>query len=69
MEKKELNAKIIYLINKYIADKTKREDLINLFNEDIDSVKYILAELDKFKIYKYNDEDLEIIKDIVYYYV
>lgn len=69
MEKKELNEKIIYLINKYIADKTRREDLINLFNEDIDSVKYILAELDKFKIYQYDDEDLEIIKDIVYYYV
>lgn len=69
MDKKELTENIIYLINKYIADKTKRDDLINLFNEDIDSVKYILAQLDKFKIYKYNDEDLEIIQDIVYYYV
>lgn len=62
----QLNKNIIYLINKYIPG---REDLIILIHNDSDSVKYILSEIDRNRICMYSDDDLNLIKEIVYYYV
>lgn len=66
MDKKQLQHNVIYLIDKYIPD---RCDLKKLINEDSDSVKYILAQIDKCKSEEYVDEDIELIQDIVFYYV
>ena len=61
----QLNQNITYLIYKYMPS---REDLITLIHNDPDSVKYILSEIDKNKICMYSDNDLDLIKEIVYYY-
>lgn len=66
MDRKQLQQNVIYLIDKYIPD---RGDLKILIKEDIDSVKYILAQIEKYKSKEYMDEDLELIQDIVFYYV
>lgn len=66
MNVKQLQQNLIYLIEKYISD---REDLKKLICEDADSAKYILAQIDKYKSCEYTDDDMELIKDIVFYYV
>lgn len=66
MDRKKLQRNIIYLIDEYIPD---RSDLKKLIKEDIDCVKHILAEIDKYKRKEYINEDLELIQDIVFYYV
>lgn len=66
MNKKQLQRNIIYLIDEYIPD---RGDLKKLINEDIDSVKHILAEIDNYKQKEYVNEDLDLIQDIVFHYV
>ncbi len=62
----QLNQSITYLINKYLPS---RDDLIILIHNDSDSVKYILSEIDRNRICKYSDDDLNLIREIVYYYV
>ncbi|RHR31813.1 MULTISPECIES: hypothetical protein [unclassified Eubacterium (in: firmicutes)] len=66
MEKKILINNIIYLVNKYLDE---RNDLIELIKNDSDSVKYILSELSKEKKIDYDEQDLELIKDIAFYYL
>ena len=55
-----------YLINKYLY---KRDDLVELIMRDSDSVKYILSEISQGKIKDYDEEDLDMIKDIAFYYL
>ena len=56
---------LIKLIEKYIPN---RNDLKDLIMEDTDSVKYILAEIDRYKTDVYDQQDLEVIKDIFFYW-
>ena len=66
MNKQELIDNIIILVNRYVPD---RDDLIELIKNDIDSVKYIMSEIDKNKNMDYLNEDLELLKDIAFYYL
>ena len=66
MDIKQLQQNLMYLIEKYVPD---REDLKKLICDDADSTKYILVQIGKYKSSEYTDEDIEMIKDIVFYYV
>ena len=66
MSKEQLIENIVYLINVYIP---AREDLKTLIKKDIGAVKYILAEIDKNKEIEYSKNDLDLIQDIVYFFV
>ena len=66
MNREELVENITFLINKYVPEKS---DLIRIINDDIDSTKYVLAEIDKYKEKEYDKEDLDLLKDIAYYYL
>ena len=66
MNKQELIDNIIKLVKKYAPN---RVDLIDLIKNDIDSAKYIMSEIDKNKNMDYSNEDLELLKDIAYYYL
>ena len=66
MNKQELIDNIIILVNRYVPN---RDDLIELIKNDIDSVKYIMSEIDKNKNMDYLNEDLELLKDIAFYYL
>ena len=43
--------------------------LVELIMRDSDSVKYILSEISKGKKGDYDEEDLDLIKDISFYYL
>lgn len=66
MNEKILIKNIKYLINKYLID---RNDLSELIMYDLDSVKYILSEIDKGKKNEYEKADLDLLKDISFYYL
>lgn len=66
MNEKILIKNIKYLINKYLID---RNDLSELIMCDLDSVKYILSEIDKGKKNEYEKADLDLLKDISFYYL
>ena len=66
MNEKILIKNIKYLINKYLNN---RSDLIELIMDDSDSVKYILSEIRKGKKRNYDEEDVELMKDIAFYYL
>lgn len=66
MNKLELIDNIIKLVNRYIPN---RVDLVDLIKNDIDSTKYIMSEIDKHKKMDYSNEDLELMKEIAYYYL
>lgn len=66
MNYEELAEKMTLLVEKYIPE---RSDLIKLINEDNDSVKYILAEIDRNKNQDYETSDLELLKEIAYYFL
>ncbi len=66
MNKQELIDNITKLVNRYIPN---RIDLIDLIKNDTDSTKYIMSEIDKYKNMDYSDEDLDLLKDIAYYYL
>lgn len=55
-----------YLIGKYLNG---RNDLVELASHDTDSVKYILSEISKGKKKDYDKEDINIIKDISFFYL
>ena len=65
MDDSQLKQSMAYLINKYTLN---RENLITLIYSDPDSVKYILSEMDANRTCVYSDEDLDLIKEIAYYY-
>lgn len=66
MSKEEVISKIEYLVLKYVPE---RSDLIELINKDIDSIKYVLAEISRYKKNEYGENDKEIIKDIAFFYI
>ncbi len=66
MNEKILIKNIKYLISKYLID---RNDLSELITYDLDSVKYILSEIDKGKKSAYEKADLDLLKDISFYYL
>lgn len=66
MNEKILIKNIKYLISKYLID---RNDLLELIMYDLDSVKYILSEIDKGKKSEYEKADLDLLKDISFYYL
>ena len=66
MNNQELIYNITKLVKRYVPN---RVDLIDLIKNDIDSTKYILSEIDNYKYMDYLNEDLEILKDIAYYYL
>ena len=66
MNKKKLINNVKYLVNKYLDE---RNDLVELIIQDSDSVKYILSEISNGKKKDYDKEDLELIKDISFYYL
>ena len=66
MDKKKLINNVKYLVNKYLDE---RNDLVELIIQDSDSVKYILSEISNGKKKDYDKEDLELIKDISFYYL
>lgn len=66
MNNEEIQSNMEYLLNKYIPE---RQDLKKLIKEDFGCVKYILAGIDLHKKQEYADDDLKLIRDIVFYYV
>lgn len=66
MDEKMLINNVKYLVNKYLYE---RNDLVELIMRDSDSVKYILSEISKEKKGDYDEEDLDLIKDISFYYL
>lgn len=66
MNREEIILKVEYLVEKYVPE---RKDLVELIKEDIDSVKYILAEIGRYKTREYDNNDKEIIKDIAFFYI
>lgn len=66
MDEKMLIKNVKYLANKYLYE---RNDLVELIMRDSDSVKYILSEISKEKKGDYDEEDLDLIKDISFYYL
>ena len=66
MSKEEVISKIEYLVLKYVPE---RSDLIELISKDIDSIKYVLAEISRYKKNEYDENDKEIIKDIAFFYI
>ena len=55
-----------YLVGKYLDE---RNDLVELAIQDTDSTKYILSEISKGKKRDYDKEDVDIIKDISFFYL
>lgn len=66
MDEKKLIRSIEYLVNKYLSE---RNDLVELIMKDSDSAKYILSEISKGKKKNYEEGDLDIIKNISFYYL
>ena len=65
MDEKMLINNVKYLVNKYLYE---RNDLVELIMRDSD-IKYILSEISKGKKGDYDEEDLDLIKDISFYYL
>ena len=66
MDEKQLIENMLYLLAKYLHD---RNDLADLIQQDSDSVKYILSEINKLKQTEYDDADLALIKEISFYFL
>ena len=66
MDEKKLIENIKYLVDKYLIE---RDDLVDLVTQDTDSTKYILSEISKYKKMDYDREDIDIIKDISFFYM
>ncbi len=66
MDEKKLIENIRYLVDKYLIE---RDDLVDLVTQDTDSTKYILSEISKYKKKDYDKEDIDIIKDISFFYL
>lgn len=66
MDEKMLIENLKYLVGKYLDE---RNDLVELAIQDTDSTKYILSEISKGKKRDYDKEDVDIIKDISFFYL
>lgn len=66
MDEEKLIQSIKYLVGKYLNG---RDDLVELIMQDTDSVKFILSEINKYKKRDYEKIDIDILKDISFYYL
>ncbi len=66
MDEQMLIDNLKYLVDKYLYE---RKDLVELAVQDTDSTKYILSEISKGKKKDYDKEDLDLIKDISFFYL
>lgn len=66
MDEQILIDNLKYLVNKYLSE---RKDLVELAEQDTDSTKYILSEISKGKKKDYDKEDVDLIKDISFFYL
>lgn len=66
MNETELIANLEILVKRYVCDKVVQQYLIK--NITPSRTKFILAELDEHKTNEYSKDDLNLIKDIAFYY-
>ena len=66
MNEEQLIESIKYLVDKYLNDKN---DLVELIIQDTDSVKFVLSEINKNKNREYEESDVDMLKDISFYYL
>ncbi len=66
MNETEVIMKIEYLLRKYLPE---REDLTELVRKDTDSIKYVMAQISRYKKKEYDNDDRDIIKEIAFYYI
>lgn len=68
MDPKKLIQNIKYLVEKYLDE---RDDLVELIIQDPagDCVKYIFSEINKGKKIDYEEKDLDMIREIAFYYL
>lgn len=66
MDKKMLIENVVYLINKYLPE---RSDLVDLIKQDTRSVKYIMYQIGIGKERDYDEKDSELVQDIAFYYL
>ena len=66
MSREEFIDDMILLVNRYVPDRSNR---ISMIKENVDSTRYVLSEIDKYKRNNYTSEDLTLLKDIGFYYL
>lgn len=66
MDKKMLIENVVYLINKYLPE---RSDLVDLIKQDTRSVKYIMYQIEIGNERAYDEKDSELVHDIAFYYL
>ena len=66
MDDRILIENLTYLVCKYLDG---RNDLVKLAMQDTDSAKYILSEISKGKKKDYDKDDVDMIKDISFFYL
>lgn len=66
MDKKMLIENVVYLINKYLPE---RSDLVDLIKQDTRSVKYIMYQIEIGNERAYDEKDSELVQDIAFYYL
>ncbi|MBD5473473.1 MAG: hypothetical protein HDR20_11455 [Lachnospiraceae bacterium] len=66
MDKKMLIENVVYLINKYLPE---RSDLVDLIMQDTRSVKYIMYQIEIGNERAYDEKDSELVQDIAFYYL
>ena len=66
MKIKELKEKLRYLVIKYIEDKTIISEIMKHIDDP--KAKYVLGEIERYKVKEYSMTDKKIIKDIYFYY-
>lgn len=57
---------VVYLINKYLPE---RSDLVDLIKQDTRSVKYIMYQIEIGNERAYDEKDSELVHDIAFYYL
>lgn len=62
----DLLKKLELIIYHYIEDEEFAKELVRYIEPR--KIKYVLAELDKNKKKSYSEDDIELIKDIYFYY-
>ncbi|AYW91609.1 hypothetical protein KD5_03520 [Yersinia pseudotuberculosis] len=68
MTEDELRKNLRYLIDKYIIDKNKKDEIYNYIDREDVPVKGILADLNNFRVEKITQDDGNLIRDIYFHY-
>ncbi|MBD1559844.1 hypothetical protein HC752_23220 [Vibrio sp. S9_S30] len=69
MEKQELDKNLIYLLNKYCSDESRKIHLIEeVKNSKTPIAKYILHEMRKYSLEIDNNHDGQLIKEIFFHF-